>query len=142
MAVTSMPCLHLIGYSGGLEAGGQGSADSMHEVGIASEILRASHAEAARRPGARLVAVTVRIGVLAGVDADALRFAWDVMSEQAEYESVTLEIQMMPRRNRCQECGCEFVTEMYSEPCPECSSDNNTLLSGDEMQLASVEVEE
>ena len=62
----------------------------MHEVGIASEILRASHAEAARRPGARLVAVTVRIGVLAGVDADALRFAWDVMSEQAEYEPVTL----------------------------------------------------
>jgi hydrogenase nickel incorporation protein HypA/HybF len=114
----------------------------MHEVGIASEILRASHAEAARRPGARLVAVTVRIGVLAGVDADALRFAWDVISEQAEYEPVTLEIQMVPRRNRCQECGCEFVTEMYSEPCPQCSSDNSMLLSGDEMQLASVEVEE
>jgi len=55
---------------------------------------------------------------------------------------VTLEIQMVPRRNRCQDCGCEFVTEMYSEPCPECSSDNSTLLSGDEMQLASVEVEE
>lgn len=114
----------------------------MHEVGIAREILRASHAEAARRPGARLVAVTVRIGVLAGVDADALRFAWDVMSEQAEYEPVTLAIQMMPRRNRCHACGCEFVTEMYSEPCPECSIDNSTLLSGDEMQLASVEVEE
>jgi hydrogenase nickel incorporation protein HypA/HybF len=114
----------------------------MHEVGIASEILRASYAEAARRPGARLVAVTVRIGVLAGVDADALRFAWDVMSEQAAYEPVTLEIQMMPRRNRCQDCGCEFATEMYSEPCPDCSSDNSTLLSGDEMQLAGVEVEE
>lgn len=114
----------------------------MHEVGIASEILRASYAEAARRPGARLVAVTVRIGVLAGVDADALRFAWDVMSEQAEDGPVTLEIQMMPRRNCCQVCGCEFVTEMYSEPCPECSSDDSTLLGGDEMQLASVEVEE
>ena len=48
----------------------------MHEVGIASEILRASHAEAARRPGARLVAVKVRIGVLAGVDADALRILY------------------------------------------------------------------
>jgi hydrogenase nickel incorporation protein HypA/HybF len=114
----------------------------MHEVGIASEILRASHAEAARRPGARLVAVTVRIGVLAGVDAEALRFAWDVMSQQAEHDPVTLQIEMMPRRNRCQPCGCEFVTEMYSEPCPECSSENSTLLSGDEMQLASVEVEE
>jgi hydrogenase nickel incorporation protein HypA/HybF len=114
----------------------------MHEVGIASEILRASRAEAARRPGARLVAVKVRIGVLAGVDADALRFAWDVMSKQAEYDPVTLEIQIMPRRNRCQSCGSEFVTEMYSEPCPECSSDNSLLLSGDEMHLASVEVEE
>ncbi|MGB6305385.1 MAG: hydrogenase maturation nickel metallochaperone HypA [Acidobacteriaceae bacterium] len=114
----------------------------MHEVGIASEILHASHAEAARRPGARLVAVTVRIGVLAGVDADALHFAWDVMSQQAEHDPVTLQIEMMPRRNRCLECGREFVTEMYSEPCPDCSSENSTLLSGDEMQLASVEVEE
>ena len=114
----------------------------MHEVGIASEILRASHAEAARRPGARLVAVTVKIGVLAGVDADALRFAWDVVSEQAEYEPVTLEIQMLPRRNRCQNCGWEFTTDMYSEPCPQCSSENSLLLGGDEMQLASVEVEE
>lgn len=114
----------------------------MHEVGIANEILRASHAEAARRPGARLVAVTVRIGVLAGVDADALRFAWDVMSEQAEYEPVILAIQMMPRRNRCQDCGCEFDSDMYSKPCPDCASENSMLLGGDEMQLASVEVEE
>ncbi|MHB1937348.1 MAG: hydrogenase maturation nickel metallochaperone HypA/HybF [Acidobacteriaceae bacterium] len=114
----------------------------MHEVGIASEILRVSHAEAARRPGARLVAVTVRIGVLAGVDADAVRFAWDVMSEQAEYGPVTLEIQIMPRRNRCRDCGCEFITDMYSGPCPECGSENSLLLGGDEMQLASVEVEE
>lgn len=114
----------------------------MHEVGIASEILRASRTEAARRPGARLVAVTVRIGVLAGVDVDALRFAWDVMSEPSEHGPVTLQIQTVPRRNRCQQCGCEFVTEMYSEPCPDCSSQNSTLLSGDEMQLASVEVEE
>ncbi|MES2220603.1 MAG: hydrogenase maturation nickel metallochaperone HypA [Acidobacteriota bacterium] len=114
----------------------------MHEVGIASEILHASQAEAACRPGARLVAVTVRIGVLAGVDSDALQFAWDVMSQQAESYPVTLRIESMPRRNRCQNCGCEFVTEMYSEPCPECSSDKSTLVSGDEMQLASVEVEE
>ena len=114
----------------------------MHEVGIAGEILRASHAEAARRPGARLVAVTVRIGVLSGVDADALRFAWDVMSEQAEYEPVALQIQSMPRRNRCRDCECEFVSGIYSEPCPECASENSMLLGGDEMQLASVEVEE
>lgn len=114
----------------------------MHEVGIANEILRASSAEVARRPEARLVAVTVRIGVLAGVDADALRFAWEVLSKQSEYAPVRLEIQMVPRRNRCQDCGCEFVTEMYSEPCPDCASGNSILLSGDEMQLASVEVQE
>ncbi|MHB1857945.1 MAG: hydrogenase maturation nickel metallochaperone HypA/HybF [Acidobacteriaceae bacterium] len=114
----------------------------MHEVGIASEILRASHAETARRPGARLVAVTVRIGVLAGVDADALRFAWDVMSEQAEYAPVALMIQMVPRRNRCQDCGREYESGIYSEPCPGCASENSLLLGGDEMQLASVEVEE
>ncbi len=114
----------------------------MHEVGIANEILRVGQIEAARRPRARLVAVKVRIGVLAGVDSDALRFAWEVLSQPVEGAAPRLDIEVMPRHNRCEACGGEFFSDMLGENCPSCSSRNSHLLGGDELQLASVEVEE
>lgn len=114
----------------------------MHEVGIASEILRVGQIEAARRPGARLIAVSVRIGVLAGVDSDALRFAWEVLSQPTEGIAPRLDIEVVPRRNRCEVCSMEFFSDMLGEDCPACSSRNSRLLGGDELQLASVEVEE
>ncbi len=114
----------------------------MHEVGIANEILRAGQIEAARRPGARLVAVKVRIGVLAGVDNDALRFAWEVLSQPAEGIAPRLDIEIVPRRNCCEACGAKFFSDVLGEDCPDCSSRNSRLCGGDELQLASVEVEE
>lgn len=114
----------------------------MHEIGIAYEILRASQAEAARQQGARLVRVAVRIGVLSGVDTDALRFAWDVLSQRKDGIPLPLDVQVVPRCNRCDECGCEFVSGIYSVPCPNCTSGNSFLLGGDELQLDSIEIEQ
>ena len=114
----------------------------MHEIGIASEILRTCRGETARRQGARLVGVTVQVGVLSGVDTDALRFAWDVLVHDEKGPALTLEIQVVPRRNCCQDCGCEFDSGIYGAPCPDCTSGNSRLLGGDELQLVSVEVEE
>jgi hydrogenase nickel incorporation protein HypA/HybF len=112
----------------------------MHEVGIANEILRASQTEAARWPGSQLVRVVVRVGVLAGVDPDALRFAWDVLSK-VDGTAPELEIQTISRRNQCGACGNEFASDLYSAPCPVCASENSFVVCGEELQLASVEVE-
>lgn len=114
----------------------------MHEIDIAAQILRAGQAEAERRPGARLSAVTVKIGVLAGVDAAALHFAWNVLSQQENCLPPRLEIVTVPRRNLCEDCGAEFASEANEAVCPVCSSRKSFLLGGDELQLASVEVEE
>ncbi len=48
----------------------------MHEIGIANSIIEAGQIEAARRAGSKLVRIGIRIGTLAGVDSDALRFAF------------------------------------------------------------------
>ncbi len=114
----------------------------MHEIDIAAQILRAGQIEAERCPGSRLSAVKVQIGVLAGVDVHALRFAWDVLSQQENTVPPRLEIVTVPRRNLCEDCGAEFPSEATEAVCPVCSSRKSFLLGGDELQLACVEVEE
>jgi hydrogenase nickel incorporation protein HypA/HybF len=118
----------------------------MHEVGIATSILEAGHRETERRPGARLMGIGVRIGVLSGVDVDALRFAFECITAETEDEKVVLTTEPCPRMNRCQDCGYEFSSLQSSPfsdaPCPRCLSTRTAFVSGDQLDIAFIEVEE
>jgi hydrogenase nickel incorporation protein HypA/HybF len=114
----------------------------MHEIGIANAIIEAGQKEAASRAGSKLLRIAVRIGTLAGVDNDALKFAFAALTQGTELDSIHFEIQSCPRLNRCLECGCEFESGVYSEPCPRCGSEQSLLVGGEELDLAYVEVEE
>lgn len=118
----------------------------MHEVGIASSIVVAAHREAEQRPGTRVIAVGVRVGVLSGVDVDALRFAFDCIVAGTEDASVNFAAEVCPRVNRCEACGSEFpspdATPFTDAPCPKCGSGRTSFISGDQLELAYVEVEE
>lgn len=118
----------------------------MHEVGIANSILEAGFAETARRPGARLVAIGVRVGVLSGVDVDALRFAFECLVAGTEEERVAFTVESCPRVNRCDDCGQEFASPAaapFSDaPCPKCESRRTRFVSGDQLDLKFIEVEE
>lgn len=114
----------------------------MHEIGIANSILEAGEAEAARYPGSRLKRVGVRIGVLAGVDLEALEFALAVLRKGAGREQVEIELKSCPRRNRCMSCCHEFETALYSEPCPRCAEPRSEIVGGQELELSFVELED
>lgn len=113
----------------------------MHEIGVAAAIIEAGQAEAARRPGSKLVRIGVRIGVLAGVDKDALEFAFNALTAGTEMNALTFEIENRQRRNRCRQCSYEFDSSVYEASCPHCMSET-MLIGGDELELAFVEVEE
>ncbi len=114
----------------------------MHEIGIANSIIEAGQIEAARRVGSKLVRIGIRIGTLAGVDSDALRFAFTALTQGTELDAVDFEIQSCPRRNRCFDCDEVFETALYSDSCPCCGSGKSILVGGEELDLAYVEVEE
>jgi hydrogenase nickel incorporation protein HypA/HybF len=114
----------------------------MHEVGIAAAILEAGQVEAARRPGSKLVRIGVRIGVLSGVDNDALRFAFRALTAGTDLDALELQIESPSRRNCCECCGHEFESSLYNAACPRCTNEATLLTGGDELELAYVEVEE
>ena len=63
----------------------------MHELGIASSILECVEVEAKRHPDGRITKVGVKIGELAGVDRDALRFGFEVLVKDTEWEPLLLD---------------------------------------------------
>ena len=114
----------------------------MHEMGIANSVLEAVRTEMRRYPGSYPCKVGVRIGEMAAIDQDALRFCFEAIIQETDLASLELAIEFCPRRHRCQACGREFVVRDYDSRCPQCASLETTCISGDELELAYLEVEE
>jgi len=114
----------------------------MHEMGIANSVLEAVRTEMGLHPGTYPRKVGVRIGEMAAIDQDALRFCFEAIVRGTDRESLELEIEVCPRRHRCRVCGHEFIVRDYDSRCPQCASPQTTCISGDELELAYLEVEE
>src|SRR5215471_5226666 len=97
----------------------------MHEMGIASSILDGVAAELRRRPGAYATKVCVRIGEMAGVDPDALKFAFEALTLDTPLEELELEIEYCARQHRCHKCNGTFQVRDFELACPGCGSLNS-----------------
>jgi hydrogenase nickel incorporation protein HypA/HybF len=113
----------------------------MHELGIAASILDSVQAEAERHPGAHISRVGIRVGELAGVDPDALQFGFECLVKDTSFEPLALDIESIPRVQRCS-CGHEFRMTDYDPHCPRCGEFMTQCVSGDQLEIAYMEVEE
>lgn len=68
----------------------------MHEVGIAASVLDAVRTEVGMRPGYRAVVVGLKIGALAAIDQESLRFAFDALVKDSDLEPLALNVESVP----------------------------------------------
>jgi hydrogenase nickel incorporation protein HypA/HybF len=98
--------------------------------------------EQARAHGAsRIAAITLRIGSLAGVAPEALRFAHDVVMAGTAAEGARLLIEDVPARFVCEPCQQPFEAAQGDCLCPNCGAFSRWLLQGCELELASLELD-
>jgi len=114
----------------------------MHEMGIAYSVLHAVETEMQRYPGSHALKVCLRVGQMSAIDEDALRFCFEAITRETDFESLGLEIEFCPLRYRCRCCAREFTVQDYVVRCPDCASLETECISGDELELAYLEVEE
>jgi hydrogenase nickel incorporation protein HypA/HybF len=113
----------------------------MHEMGIATSVVDAAQKEAQRHPGSKLVKVGLRIGEWSGVDPESLRFCFESLVLGSE-NPPALDIEFRSRQNRCPTCGTVFALKDYETDCPNCGAAVTEPVSGTELELAYVELEE
>ncbi|MFI1970703.1 hydrogenase maturation nickel metallochaperone HypA [Streptomyces cinnamoneus] len=115
----------------------------MHELSIAAAIVERAAETAGRHGAARVAAVRVRVGELAGVVPDALRFSFEVAREGTVLETARLLIEEVPGRARCAHCAEHFAVGMPPLLwCPRCDRPAEDLTGGRELEITGIELEE
>jgi hydrogenase nickel incorporation protein HypA/HybF len=114
----------------------------LHELSIAMSIFEAVEKEAARRPDAKFLSVGLRIGELTAIDNDSLTFGWEAITRDTKLENLKLAIETVGRQQKCPACGEVFRAVDFETQCPKCGNPGTATISGDELDIAYIEVEE
>src|SRR5262245_18479181 len=94
----------------------------MHEMSLAEGVLQLVEDARSRQSFARVLAVHLEVGALAGVEAEALRFCFDAVTRGTVAEGARLEIAAAPGTGSCMGCGGTVeLKELYGD-CPRCGS--------------------
>lgn len=113
----------------------------MHELGIATAALEQA-LEQATLAGARHVArIGLRVGVLSGVDPDALQFAFEAILPGTAADGAAIDIEAVAAVARCAECRADFPAppDCFCT-CPFCGRVSTTFTQGRELELTRLEV--
>jgi hydrogenase nickel incorporation protein HypA/HybF len=89
----------------------------------------------------KIIAVGLRIGDLQP-HPDELMFAFETLTRETPWENLKVEIEWCPRRQKCQACGEEFTVAGFEMACPKCGECRSTCISGTELDIAYLELEE
>jgi hydrogenase nickel incorporation protein HypA/HybF len=113
----------------------------MHELSIAMSIVDFAEEESVRRGGLQVVAVRVRLGLLAGVVKDALLSSYEMACQDTSLAGSQLIVEEVPGVVYCPVCEARRPvqsSEWFS--CSECGSVASEIVQGKELELVSLEV--
>jgi hydrogenase nickel incorporation protein HypA/HybF len=114
----------------------------MHELSLMETVRDLALEQAAAHGAGRITAITLRIGSLAGVEPEALRFAHQVVWAGTPAEGAALLIEEVAATCWCAPCAASFAAEDGLCACPRCGAISRELLRGRELELASLELAE
>jgi hydrogenase nickel incorporation protein HypA/HybF len=112
----------------------------MHELAICQSVLRQVLAVATAREAGRVVRITLRIGPLAGVEPALLQSAFPIVAAGTCCARASLDIEAAAVVVHCQICGATSDATANRLLCGDCGTWRVRLLSGDQMQLASIDL--
>ena len=107
----------------------------MHELSLMADLVSAV---GERVGGARVLAVRLEVGRLAGVLPDALRFCFEVAAQGSSLEGASLAIEEINGCARCRSCGAGLELSSFG-PCG-CGSLDLEVIAGQELRIREVEV--
>ncbi|MDL1891428.1 hydrogenase maturation nickel metallochaperone HypA [Sphingobacteriales bacterium CHB3] len=114
----------------------------MHELSIAESIVDIIHQYVEEKHLPLVHDVSVKVGALAGVVPDSLEFNFAAITADTPLQNARLRIVPVPFVIRCNECGATSEPGGPIAICPRCGGMATKTLSGTELQVAEIEVNE
>ena len=112
----------------------------MHELSIALSIVEIAEEEISKAGRAGAEEIVLEIGSLAGVDTQALDFAWKEAVLNTVLEKAACLIETIAGKARCLNCNSVFELSFLYDPCPFCQDFRKELLQGKEIRIKSIAI--
>ncbi len=115
----------------------------MHEMGIATEIIRiVTESIPTDMKDPKVTRINLKVGKLASVVTQSLQFCFEIAAKETPAEGAELNVEEIEVSAQCNDCEHKW---QFSEPvfyCPECNSGSIEMLSGRELDIESIELED
>jgi hydrogenase nickel incorporation protein HypA/HybF len=111
----------------------------VHELSLSGAIVNTvvKHAD-----GRRVTVVSLRVGRLRQVVPDTLDFYFGFVADGTVCEGARLEQELVPALLQCAACDRTWEIELPDFRCATCGAVEVDVISGDELEVESIEVEE
>ncbi|OBC09003.1 hydrogenase expression protein HupH [Mycobacterium sp. 852013-50091_SCH5140682] len=111
----------------------------MHELSICNSMLAIvrKHAQ-----GRDVLTVHVQIGAMRQIVPDTLVYCWSLVTERSDLEGTELQVERVPAKIRCTNCGFEQVLDEFVMACASCSGHAVDLVEGNEFLITSLDLAE
>ena len=113
----------------------------MHELSIAISMIDQIMEESDNRGGLAVEVVHLKLGIFSGIDKEALLFAYELACEGSPLAGSKLVIETIPLVIYCDTCQKDRTPpSVYQLSCPECGNPGQKIVTGREIEVASLEV--
>lgn len=114
----------------------------MHEITLCQHALEIMQHHAQQNGAQRITAVWLEIGAFSCVEAESLRFCFDVVCRGTLAQGCELHLQQQQAQCWCHDCQAEvelLIPQVLV--CPQCSGRNLRVIADDGMQIQRLEIE-
>ncbi len=112
----------------------------MHEISIAEEIIEIVSGYLPQAKNISVKSVMINLGKFSNIMPEALKFGFEVLINDTKLNGATLNINKIPLTIRCNNCGTESELDEPFFYCPNCESGSVEILTGMEMNVIEIEL--
>jgi hydrogenase nickel incorporation protein HypA/HybF len=113
----------------------------MHELSLAFEIVNLVETEARNHGAEKVFGVTLQIGTLSGVDAEAVMYALEFTVPGTMLEKSKFFLHTEKGMGRCFNCDITFEMDSRTQGCPRCGMVPVQVTGGNSFSVLSIEAE-
>jgi hydrogenase nickel incorporation protein HypA/HybF len=114
----------------------------MHELTIARAIVDMATAEAEHCKAGSVKEIELEVGILSGVDYDALVFALSMAVRGTMLEFSIINVLSVKGLGYCAECGLNFPMFEIWATCPQCAMPASQIIDGEQLRFVSLVVDD
>ncbi len=113
----------------------------MHEFSIVQSLLDLCEDNAKKNGAKKVLKVSIKVGKLSGVEPELLKTAFETFKLDTICDEALLEMSVQDVVIECRNCNQKSTLMNLEGCCPNCESEDISIIDGNEMYLMSLEME-